>query len=135
MDAARSIHVVNVRWKVGRDLARHACCHYCPNNHITPPPPPPPIRVHGKKRYYPADTTFSLAKLFLPDQTTPSSTLSHMHRSKSGTPCHPPFYTNSPIFAITRALRLQRIVTYGRKTGFGPHKLMCNTFSACSSSH
>ena len=43
--------------------------------------------------------------------------------------------TAGPIFAVSRALRLQRIVTYGKKTGFGPHKLMSNAFSACSSSH
>ena len=35
---------------------RSPCCHHCPDKHITQP-----IRVHGNKRNYPADTTFSSA--------------------------------------------------------------------------
>ena len=68
-----------------------------------------------------------------PDQTTPSSALSPTHSSEPGTPCHPPFYTNSPIFAISSGLKPQPTAIYERRTGFGPHKPMSNTFSACFS--
>ena len=70
-----------------------------------------------------------------PDPTTPSSAHSPMHWSQSGTPCHHLLYTNSPIVAISRALKPQITAIYGRKTDFGPCKLKSNTFSACLSPH
>ena len=44
-------------------------------------------------------------------------------RTWNSLPCgHPPFYTNSPIFAISSGLKPQPTAIYETRTGSGPHK-------------